>query len=68
MCTVKIQFVLCVATEIVIFHIAQMSFFLRTFCFSHLVGQSEQFNAHEKLFWGVQAAGILALMCRFSSN
>ena len=26
--------------------------FLMTFCFSHLVGQSEQFDTREKLPWG----------------
>ena len=31
LCTVKIQFVLWVAMETVRFHIAQMSFFLKTF-------------------------------------
>ena len=31
MCTVKIQFVLWVAMETVIFYIAKMSFFLKTF-------------------------------------
>ena len=45
MCTVKIHFVLWVAMETARFHIAQMSFFLRTF-FSHLVGPSEQFGTH----------------------
>ena len=33
--------------ETAIFHIAQMSFFLRT-SFSHLVGLSEQFGTHDK--------------------
>ena len=32
------------------FHIAQMSFFLRTF-FSDLEVPSEQFGTHEKLSW-----------------
>ena len=52
MCTVKIQFVLWVAMETVIFYIAYMSFFLKTFFFSHLVGPSEQFDIHDKLSWG----------------
>ena len=34
MCTVKIQFVLWVAVETVLFHIAEMSFFLKDI-FSH---------------------------------
>ena len=37
-------------------------FFLRTFCFSHLVGQSEQFNAHEKLSWGASRRPIGTFM------
>ena len=60
MCTVKIQFVLWVATETVRFHGVQMScfffffffFFLRTACFPHLVGQNEQFVDRNKLSWG----------------
>ena len=67
MCTVKIQFVLWVAMETVKFHMTQTGiFFLRTFC-SHLVGPSEKFGNHEKLSWGVQAASLLAFLCRFSS-
>ena len=49
--TVKFQFVLWVAMETVIFYIAKMSFFLKTF-FSHLVGPSEQMDTHDKLSWG----------------
>ena len=65
MCTVKIQFVLWVAMETEKSHMTQMGVFLRTF-FSHLVGPREQFGTHEKLSWGMQAAGLLALLCRFS--
>ena len=50
MCTVKIQFVLWVAMEMVRFHIAQMSFFFLE-DITHLV-QSEQFGSHAKLSWG----------------
>ena len=47
MCTVKIQFLLWVAMEMVRFHIAQMCFFLEDI--TQLVVQSEQFVSHEKL-------------------
>ena len=40
--------------------------FLKAFL-SHLVGTSEQFGIHEKLSWGVQAAGLLTFLCRLSS-
>ena len=52
MCTVKIQFVLWIAMETVIFYIAKMRFFLKTFYFSHLVGPSEQIDTHDKLSSG----------------
>ena len=66
MFTVKIKFVLWVAMETVTSHMTEMWVFLKTF-FSHLVGPSEQFGIHEKLSWGVQAAGLLTLLFRFSS-
>ena len=60
MCTVKIHFVLWVAMETAIFHIAQMSFFLRTFVF-HLVSPNEQFGIREKLSWrGARLAKLAA--------
>ena len=55
MCTVKIQFVLCVAMETVRFHIAHMRFFFFFFFLediTHLAVQSEKFLSHEKLSWG----------------
>ena len=61
MCTVKIQFILWFATETVRFHRAEMSFCLEDIL-SHLVGQSEQFDAHEKFPGGCKSPAIL---CRF---
>ena len=51
MYTIVIKYVSGVAMETIRFYIAQMSFSWRIF-FSHLVGPSEQFGAHEKLSWG----------------
>ena len=51
MCTVKIQFVLWVAMEMVRFHYSPKEFFFLE-DITHLVVQSEQSGSHEKLSWG----------------
>ena len=54
------------AMETVRFHGAQMSFCLEDIL-SHLVGQSEQFDAHEKFPWGCKSPAYWRFCAFFSS-
>ena len=70
MCTVKVQFVLWVAMETVKPHMTKMGVFLRTF---FLIKLAQMTNLASIVLGGrgggggVQATGLLARLCRYSS-
>ena len=56
--TIKIQFVLWVATETVRFLTSKLAFSLRAFCFSHLAGKVNNLTPMRSCPWGASRRPI----------